>query len=567
MNWFNHLSGGRHPTNLRHQRSRNGRRRLFLEPLEHRHVLTACTVSIHLSDFAEHANVGGYTTFSGLEVDRNCESADHAITIFYSVGGTATPGVDHSLNSSGYWHIPDGSWVYDGIVYAVNDSEWEGQEEIVITVTEVISSNSNYSYTAAAGASFSAILHSDDAPPMTIAFNGPCSEGMLGLCSFTVTRSGPTDYSLSGDFLFTGSATSFMMEDSGSGVLTHIPNDFMIPPGSSSATITFVPYDDCIHYANGMSGTITVIDVWDDYTDYAEHSYPFTMLTIADNDAPPEIYILDRETSEPDSEPAILPFTLWLSCPSSETVTVEYSTVNGTAIAGQDFVQVTSGIVVFPPGEIWASAPVVLLPDDLNEEEEHFFVNLSNPSNASIADNLAIGNIDDDDDPPWIGIENVAVDESDGTATLTVTLSVPSGKAISVQFATEDGSARSQDTESNDYDYTSALGSLSFAEGETNKTITVSIRDDNRSETDEVFYVTLANVTNAIMGSSQGVVTITDNDPPILELDVDVDSDNNSLSRGPDGDENEDDIEDASALPGRYVRVNAVDADRDGIVD
>ena len=97
-----------------------------------------------------------------------------------------------------------------------------------------------------------------------------------------------------------------------------------------------------------------------------------------------------------------------------------------------------------------------------------------------------------------------------GTATafhFAVTLSAPSEKAVTVGFATADGTARVSDG-----DYAAASGTLTFAAGETRRTVTVFVRGDKRKEGYENFALNLFNAGNAIIGDGRGVGAILDDD-------------------------------------------------------
>jgi large repetitive protein len=113
-----------------------------------------------------------------------------------------------------------------------------------------------------------------------------------------------------------------------------------------------------------------------------------------------------------------------------------------------------------------------LVGDLLDEVNETFFVNLSSATNATIADNQGVGTITDDDATPSLTINDVTVTEGNTgstNATFTVTLSAASGQAVTVDFATANNTALAPG------DYTAASGTLTFAAGETTKTITVSV--------------------------------------------------------------------------------------------
>ncbi|MGL4463370.1 MAG: cellulase family glycosylhydrolase [Planctomycetia bacterium] len=111
---------------------------------------------------------------------------------------------------------------------------------------------------------------------------------------------------------------------------------------------------------------------------------------------------------------------------------------------------------------------------------------------------------------PTLTISDAVVTEGNaGTtnATLTVRLSAAAAGAVTVGYATADGSAKAGD------DYAAAAGALTFAPGETSKTITVAVRGDALFEADEAFFVRLTNPTAAVLGDAEGVVAVRNDDP------------------------------------------------------
>jgi VCBS repeat-containing protein len=123
----------------------------------------------------------------------------------------------------------------------------------------------------------------------------------------------------------------------------------------------------------------------------------------------------------------------------------------------------------------------------------------------------------DDDAAPTLSIDDVTVGEGAGTATFTVTRSGASGGTTTVDYATASGSAAAGS------DFTAASGTLSFAPGQTSKTITVAITEDSAVEGSEGFTVGLSNIADASSGAesisdSSGAGTITDNDSAGLTL-------------------------------------------------
>jgi len=89
-------------------------------------------------------------------------------------------------------------------------------------------------------------------------------------------------------------------------------------------------------------------------------------------------------------------FTVTLSAPSALLVTTTYTTANGTATAPLDYIA-KSATLTLSPGQTSGVIYVAVQKDNVNESDETFFVNLSNPTNATIADGQGVGTILNDD--------------------------------------------------------------------------------------------------------------------------------------------------------------------------
>jgi len=88
-----------------------------------------------------------------------------------------------------------------------------------------------------------------------------------------------------------------------------------------------------------------------------------------------------------------------------------------------------------------------------------------------------------------------------------VSLSAASDKTISINYATANGSATTANN-----DYAATWGTLTFAPGETTKTITVQVNGDRKKEANETFFLNLGGALNAFLGDSQGLGTILNDD-------------------------------------------------------
>ena len=127
---------------------------------------------------------------------------------------------------------------------------------------------------------------------------------------------------------------------------------------------------------------------------------------------------------EGDAGTKVLNFTVTLSAASNLPVTSTYATANGTATAPSDYAAIASTLLTFNPGDTTKTVSVTINGDVGFEPNETFFVNLSNPVNATISDNQGLGTIQNDDAPGgFISFSqtNYNVSESTGMVTVTVT--------------------------------------------------------------------------------------------------------------------------------------------------
>jgi hypothetical protein len=240
----------------------------------------------------------------------------------------------------------------------------------------------------------------------------------------------------------------------------------------------------------------------------ADVSWSFT--TSAAPATASSITIADASVVEGHAGTVSAMFSVNLSATSPDTVTVAFATANGTAAAPGDYAA-ASGTVTFAPGVTAQTITVSIIGDTLDEPNETFGVNLSNPTGATIADGQAIGTITDDDAPPAISIGDVTVTEGNTgsvSVAFTVSLSAASGQVVSAAYATANGTAAAGS------DYTAASGTATFAAGTTTQTVTVAVTGDLVDEPNETFVVNLSSAVNATLADSQGAGTIVDDDPP-----------------------------------------------------
>ncbi len=197
---------------------------------------------------------------------------------------------------------------------------------------------------------------------------------------------------------------------------------------------------------------------------------------------------------------------------------IDYNTSDGSATGGagtDDYNEIASSTLTIPSGFLSGTIGVTINDDTVTEFSEEFYVILKDPGipNVSISKSTGTCTIIDDDQIN-INIDDVTVNEGAVTAQFAVTLNQPAPVAgVTVDYSTADNTAIAIDLVLGDGDYDSVSGTLNFASGETEKTITVPINNDLDIETDETFYMDLLNESlNAVIEDFFGECTIIDND-------------------------------------------------------
>jgi hypothetical protein len=184
---------------------------------------------------------------------------------------------------------------------------------------------------------------------------------------------------------------------------------------------------------------------------------------------------------------------------------------NEGAIYGIDVVQPADTFNYDPPPDQTASVTALIGADfDVNGARDVAVVDSFGAVSALINDTPP-------STPPSVTINNVSVTEGNSGMTgavFTVSLSAASTSPVTGHYATSDGTATAGS------DYQAASGTLTFAPGETSKTISVPVIGDRLAEPNETFFVNLSGATNATIATGQGVGTILDDEPRISINDV-----------------------------------------------
>jgi hypothetical protein len=421
-----------------------------------------------------------------------------------TAAGSATAGPDY-VAANGSRTIAAGSTTATFSVTVNGDVVDEANETYGVTLSNPVNA------TIADGSGLGTITD-DDAAPILSVDDVSVTEGNAGTATatFTVSLSTASGRAVTFDWATSlGSATAGTDYVAASGSRT-------IAAGATTASFSVTvngdvvdELDETFGIALSNPGNATIAD-------------GSGLGTITDDDAAPTLSVDDISVTEGDAGTTTATFTVTLSTVSGKAVTFDWATAAGSATAGTDYIA-GSGSKTIAAGVPTTSVDITVNGDALDELDEAFGIALSNPGNATIADGSGLGTITDDDAAPTLSVDDVTVDEGNAgttTATFTVSLSAASGKTITVDWSTANGSAVPP------VDYTSGSGTLTFVPGDTSETLTVSVNGDVTAELDETYRVILSAQSNAGLGKAEGVGTIRDdeflpvigiNDPVVLE--------------------------------------------------
>ena len=255
--------------------------------------------------------------------------------------------------------------------------------------------------------------------------------------------------------------------------------------------------EDYVHFNWGSSGR------WNDIPNSGYGGLHRGIIEVLNGTS--AISIADTTINESQSQAT---FTVKLTGISHQIFTVDYSTNDGTAKAGEDYTAV-NGTLTFNAGESQKTITVPITNDSSYEGNETFTLKLSNSTGGAVlGTNAATITIVDNDvpEPGILAFSNAqfSVNE-DGTPVNVVTINRTNG--IDGQVSATINLNNNTATTPNDYNNNPIT--VTFANGETSKTITIPIVDDIQFEGNETINITLTNVTSGATIGTQDKATLT----------------------------------------------------------
>jgi Ca2+-binding RTX toxin-like protein len=334
--------------------------------------LPSITLAVSPSSVTEDGTTNLIYTFTRSGVTSN------ALTVNYTLGGTATLNTDYTrTGTTNTVTFAANSSTATVTVDPTADTTVESDETVALTLA------TGTGYTVGTTTAATGTIANDDLPSITLAVS-PTSvteDGTTNLV-YTFTRSGVTTNALTVNYTLGGTAT--LNTDY---TRTGTTNTVTFAANSSTATVIVDPTADTT-VENNETVALTLAAG----TGYTVGTTTAVTGTITNDDTsvPSQLSINDITVVEGQNNNAIL--TVTVNNPNPQQITVNYTTAPIDATANVDYTSQT-GTLTIAPNTSTASISIPILNDNLNEPDEVFTVTLSNPVNATINPDEAIGQV------------------------------------------------------------------------------------------------------------------------------------------------------------------------------
>ncbi|TQV74973.1 hypothetical protein FLL45_08500 [Aliikangiella marina] len=438
-----------------------------------------------------------------VTVTRTDGEYGNASVDFATTDGSATASIDYTF-AAGTLSFVDGETEKSFQVEITDDSIYEGDENFVIHLSNVQGGD--------------ATIGATDEALVTIAENDPVPPA--------------------GEIAFE-SATTATAEDGGfvlvnlirtGGEFGEVSVAVATSDDSAVAGSDYTVLSETVNFADGVTSQSIQIDLVNDSIFESDESFNINLsnptgnatiglnqhvVTITDDEPMPPAGVVSFESStySVDENSASLVVNIVRTGGDFGEVSVDVSSVDGTAIAGEDYVGVNQR-VNFADGEISKSVTITLTDDTTYEGEENFTLALSDAIDTELGDvTITTISLNEDDPVPPAGVlqfsgASYQVDENATNLLVTITRVNGNFGDISVDVIVTDGTA------TNGIDFDATDTNVTFLDGEISQTVSISLIDDVIYEGDENFNLSLANlIGDATIGApSQATVTIVEDE-------------------------------------------------------
>jgi len=360
--------------------------------------ILALAKMITINDISANENAGNITFTISLS-----ETHTSDITVDYATAdNTATTADNDYINKSSTATITAGQLSTTVSITITGDTKYETNETFNVNL-----SNASYGYISDSQG-VGTITNDDSQPSITLGLAGSPLAENGGTATITATLSNLSYQNVTVNLGYTGTATGEGTDYSAAASIT-------INTGSLSNTTSITGVDDAL----GEGNETVIVDI-SSVTNGTENGPQQVTATITDDDY--AITVNDVSVNENDGNAV---FTITISQAYTSDITIDYATANNTAATADNDYTSTSGTATITATQTTTTVSVPITNDTHYEQNETFYLNLSNASFGTITDAQGIGTITNEDIQPSVtlGLSGSPLDENGGTATLTATLS------------------------------------------------------------------------------------------------------------------------------------------------
>lgn len=417
-----------------------------------------------------------------------------ALTVNYTLGGSATAGLDY-VAPSGSFTIPAGSASAYLAIGVLDDSLPEGSEVVEFTLAP------SPAYSVGIGTAIAVIADSDSSGLAQQLDFVPATSTATendGVLSIPVTLSSPATSTITVNFAINGgTALGAGLDYSfASGTLT-------FAPGITTQNIPLTIINDTLDEGD-ETVSVGIFEAFGARIGAGTHT-----ITITDNDNPPTAILgFAAATSSVSETQSTAPLAVALGPVQTSAVTVNYSVIGGTATNGSDYT-LSAGTLTFPPGETMMLIPFSIINDTAIESSETVIVRINNAVGAGIGTSSTHTLTITDDDTVSINIaatDTTASEPGTDGGVFTITRSGSTAAAVTVNLS-RSGSATSGT------DFTAIATTVVIPQGQTFAAVAVTPLDDLFREGNETVTLGIAAGSYIVGSPSSATITIVDNEP------------------------------------------------------
>ncbi len=497
--------------------------RSFIVPIKNNTIVDgARAFTVELSNPLNGLQLGNLSTTTVIINDNDAGGAIRFSTNNFAVNETGTNAVITLLRSGG---------LASGVTVKFNVEEGSASENIDYSnLTQVVTFNAGETNKKV----FIPIINDtvvENPETVLLSLEDPTGGASLGSSNLNATLTitsddvgGTINFSRTNFLAYENATNFYVIVTRTGGKASGVTVDYATQSGTASSGVDFAETSGTLAFAANETNKLITIPIVNDALAEGNETFSIglsvvaggatlgtisnALLTIIDDESSISIGSNNYTVSEGATNLAV---TFFRAGALLTPVSVDFATVNGSAVAPDDFVA-TNGTLNFPSNVVSKTILIRIVNDTLVEGGESFSLQLSNPQGGVQLGNItnAVINITDNDLGGAIRFSTNGYTVSEGGTNARITLLRTGGLAsgVTVKFKVEDGSAGAG------ADYSNATQIVTFNAGETNKTILIPIINDTIVENPETILLTLEDING---GASPGSITaatltITDND-------------------------------------------------------